>query len=277
MSENPYFAYTREELKDEIRVEREQREGLRREISQMRTEIRQLQPLTRGYWQINGQSYPNEAVALTQRHVYGSGARALGWNTYNSRMRRLGFAPGETLEVYRAVKYAPSRLTPVSEVTEAPERALREAEISRLEREIEKVDAELEKKKEAWDKPEKLFRLWERTRYYKYTSKDRRNRRHFEVKAAMHFPAGWNEGDMLKVEGDVSRLFDMILDDAYGPDIFDIPFNDIGWATGWEAAVEVEEVTRKTERVVGEVDDKAEHYYRALANGEADWTIPSTG
>ena len=61
MSDNPYFRFSREDLREEIRVEREQREQLRQTIARLREEIRQLRPLTQGYFLVDGSPYSNEA------------------------------------------------------------------------------------------------------------------------------------------------------------------------------------------------------------------------
>jgi len=193
MSDNPYFRFSREDLREEIRVEREQREQLRQTIARLREEIRQLRPLTQGYFLVDGSPYSNEAFNQARIVDYyatrnpSKAAKAL------DKLTRLTDDPEYLVEAVRQ----PWRTETVKSVLESPEKALREAEISRLQRQVDDITEELKKKDEAWKRPPtpptpsymriQFVKFWE-IREDAVKNKSKTPRIRFEVRVTLTVP-----------------------------------------------------------------------------------------
>jgi hypothetical protein len=222
MAENRYFAYSREDLREEIRVEREDRRRLEDVLSDARSGLRELER-TRNIgsavmWE--GRQIPTAGFNTIYRRARMTGEAPD--SAFERRMMRYGLEPAETRRLYSQLFMGIDNVEFVGVADVDRQIAYANEQITGLETDIRNINAQLDLKEEARKRPSymqvEFTKFWEiREELVRGNGKTPRIR--FEIRVVIAVPFFRIEAEEQRVirlgegvESNIERLLDTAIE-----------------------------------------------------------------
>lgn len=244
MSSNPYNRYAKDDLREEIRREENERSRLQKERDTLSQKLEKARRGTeRTVFRVMGTEYPERVYQIARS--YGRLTRTDFFN----RMRRVGVTPSQALNIVGAVQRGEGEFDMQFGIIDAEEVQHLEKEVEEIENKINEINWELTLKHEA---EEKRYVRMEITKYFTYdepggTKHLQSPRVRFEVRAEVTVPSN--------IEPTAEWLEERI------EPIFDRAFEELG----------------KTRRQASPLNEDEYRQYRSGRLSKSGWTPQRIG